>query len=104
MNFNDLKSIIRQLKKSVTCTQCSKKFMNDDIQVLSTFGNEGLFFFNCQTCQNQLFVHISISEQDDQKNLNIQTQNAMNITQNDVLDIHNFLNRFNGDFKKLFSK
>jgi hypothetical protein len=28
----------------------------------------------------------------------------MNITQNDVLDIHNFLNRFNGDFKKLFSK
>jgi hypothetical protein len=37
------------------------------------------------------------------KNQNIQ-RNHKQITKNDILDVKNFLNNFDGDFKKIFTK
>lgn len=105
MNFNELKEIIKHLKKVVPCSSCNKKFENDGIKVLSTYGAEGLFHFSCFTCLNQLIIHVSIVDQDDKVNgLEIQASNAPEVDEDDVLDIHNFLSSFNGDFKKLFSE
>lgn len=105
MNFDELKEIIKHLKKVVPCNTCNRRFENDGIKVLSTYGTEGLFHFSCFNCLNQLLVHVSIVDQDDKTNgLNIQATNAPNISSNDVLDIHNFLSGFNGDFKNLFTE
>lgn len=104
MSYAELKEIIKHLKKVMPCNNCKKKFMNEDMRVLSTFNNEALFHFRCHTCANQLMVHVSVVEQNEKVNkLNIQTQNPGSISPNDILDIHNFLNQFNGDFKTLFS-
>ena len=104
MNFIELKGIIRHLKKVVPCSTCQKKFMDEGIKVLSTHNMEGLFHFTCYNCSNQLIVHVSIVEQTDKVNrVNIQATNAPHVSPNEVLDIHNFLSRFNGDFKDLFS-
>jgi hypothetical protein len=104
MNYNELKEIVKHLKKIVTCSSCSKKFNNETINVLSSYNNEALFHFNCNFCQNQLIVHVSVSEQGEQNSrLNIQATNTRSVSQNEVLDIHNFLNGFKGDFKRLFS-
>ena len=87
------------------CNTCHKKFNDYGLKVISTFNNEALFHFRCFNCNNQLIVHVSIVEQDQRTNrLNIQAQSASQVTQNDILDIHNFLNQFNGDFKEFFSK
>jgi len=105
MNLNELKDIIKHLKKVVPCNTCQQKFDDNEIKVLSTYDNEALFHFECSNCMNQLIIHVSVSEKEKSENkMNIQTQNAQHISQNDVLDIHNFLIRFNGDFKKLFTK
>ncbi len=105
MNFTELKEIIKHLKKVLPCNTCQKKFENEGIKVLSTYNSDALFHFSCFNCLNQLIIHVSVAEQDDKvNNMNIQATNAPNISQNDVLDIHNFLNQFNGDFKKLFTK
>ena len=104
MNFAELKEIIKHLKKVVPCSGCSKKFLNEDLRVLSTFGNEALFHINCHNCTNQIIVHITIVEQTTEKNsISIRTTDAGKISYNDFLDIHNFLNQFNGDFQNLFS-
>ncbi len=105
MNYPELKEIIKQLKKSVNCNVCQKKFMDEDIQVISTYQNEGLFHFNCHNCKNQVMVHVSIVGTNEERtaNLNIKTRNAEKVDPNEVLDMHNFLNKFNGDFKELFS-
>lgn len=104
MNYTELKEIVKQLKKMVPCNVCHKKFMNEDLQVLSTYHNEGLFHFYCHNCKNQLVVHVSIVVQNDEKtaNFNIKTHTGDLINPNEVLDMHNFLNQFNGDFKQLF--
>lgn len=111
MNFDELQEIVKHLKKNIPCNTCKKRFQNEDVQVLSTYHNEGLFYFHCHYCKNQLIVHVAIStskkegakEGDPAENIiNIETKDAISIDQNEVLDMHNFLKNFNGDFKKLF--
>ena len=123
MNYSELNQSGRYLKKTLPCSQCTAAYDNSDIEVLSTFDDQGLFNLNCNKCSNQLLVHITIS--DDEKQIsepkkngrhNIRSHRALtekditttvhgpNISTDDVIDMHTFLNQFNGDFKKLFSK
>lgn len=122
MNFSELSQIVRYLKKTLPCSHCQAQYGNDNIEVLSTFDDQGLFSLNCTKCQNQLLVHITIS--DEERNLSdpnkkgrqmIRAHRALTdheidahihghiISTDDVIDMHSFLNQFNGDFKKLFS-
>ncbi len=105
MNYPELKEIIKQLKKTVPCNVCHKKFLDEDLQVVSTYQNEGLFHFHCHNCKNQLMVHVSIVGNSEERsaNFNIRTSNPDKVNPNEVLDMHNFLSKFNGDFKELFS-
>jgi transcription initiation factor IIE alpha subunit len=105
MNYKELKEITKQLKKTIPCNVCQKKFVDEDLQVISTYQQEGLFQFNCSNCKNQLMVHVSIMFQNEEKsaNFNIKSRSADQVNPNEVLDMHNFLNKFNGDFKELFS-
>jgi hypothetical protein len=105
MNLAELTEIVKYLRKTVPCSTCSKKLSNEDISVLYTYGNEALLHVNCMRCSNQLIVHITILEQTSEKSsINITTSQPGSISHNDVLEIHTFLNQFNGDFEKLFTE
>lgn len=103
MNYSEIKDIVRHLKKNSTCHVCNRKFVNEGIQVLFTFGQEGMFVFTCTYCLSQVFVHVSILDKQAKVKAMNMTNGNESISQNDVLDIHNFLNKFNGDFKTLFT-
>jgi hypothetical protein len=103
MDFNELKEVIKYLKKELPCNTCNKKFTNKDISVLSCYNHDAVLHFNCTQCGNQLIVHAGLEEETTTTTkLNVHAKSATNITKNDVIDIHNFLNQFNGDFKTLF--
>lgn len=122
MNFSELQQIIKYLRKTLPCSNCQTSYTNESIEVLSTFDDQGLFNLCCHKCSNQLLVHITIS--DDEKHLSepkkgnkqtIRAHRALTekditasfpghqISTDDVIDMHTFLNNFNGDFKRLFS-
>lgn len=123
MNFSELSQIVRYLKKTLPCNSCQANYDPADIEVLSTFDDQGLFSLKCPKCQNQLLVHITIS--DEERNLSEpkskgtqmirahraitesevehRTLSTQMISTNDVIDMHSFLGQFNGDFKQLFS-
>lgn len=123
MNFGELSQIVKYLKKNLPCNHCQKSYDPQDIEVLSTFEEQGLFSLNCPKCKNQLLVHITINdgettvqENGPMENLPArkhrslehhlagrQTISSQIISSDDVIDMHCFLGEFNGDFKKLFS-
>lgn len=104
MNYIDFKQIMRHLKKNLPCSTCGKKFPDEGINLISSLNNSLLFHFTCPQCKNELVAEVSIIEQTQAVNrLNINTKPAESIKPNDVLDIHDFLNSFDGDFIKLFS-
>lgn len=123
MNFSELNQIVRFLRKTLPCSSCKTSYLNDSIEVLSTFDDQGLFNLTCPSCQTQLLVHITIS--DDERNLSepkksgkqsIRAHRSLNekdittqihdahISTDDVINMHTFLNQFDGNFKELFSK
>jgi hypothetical protein len=124
MNFSELSQIVKYLKKTLPCNHCQSSYDPQDIEVLSTFDEQGLFSLNCPKCQNQLLVHITINDgetsiQESASPENPQTRrhrpvkakgennhhaiSSQIISSNDVIDMHCFLGEFNGDFKQLFS-
>ena len=123
MNYNDLNHIVKHIKKEVSCSECSKKYLYDDIEVLSTYMEQALIVLNCFHCKNEFIFHVSIMERKNKKGITkeieITKQNSINVTEqelqqyrsgglsqissNDVINIHQFLDNFDGDFKKLFT-
>ncbi len=123
MNYDELQQIVRYIRKNLQCPICQKNYLNRGIEVLSTFDDQGLFHLNCTHCTNQVMVHVTISDDEAimtqtaeshqqkitaEKSLSERKHRSINIgenvTINDVIDIHSFLNEFNGDFKSLFKK
>lgn len=104
MDYNELKEVIKYIKKTVPCSDCNRKFTDEGVKLVSQMGNDLLFHFTCANCGNQLLIHVTLSDQPQNPNrLKIDTHSASNISHDEVLDIHNFLNKFNGDFRSLFT-
>lgn len=113
MNFIEIKNAVAHLKKTSKCTHCEEKYVDEHIHVLATTQHEGLFELKCAKCAISTLVTVVLSRDmqvkskrpGKAKDSQITThQNKNSISENDILDIKNFLTKFDGNFKKLFSR
>ena len=109
MNINEIQNAVKHLVKTSECANCKEKYKETDIQVLTTTKHEGLFELRCSCCKASTIVTVLMSEESELKNrVEKEPQNLgrkhSKITNNDILDIKNFLNGFDGNFKKIFTK
>jgi len=93
MEYIDLKELIKHVKSNVKCPGCGKRFTDKDISIGAVMDTEAIFQLACSKCEQLMIVNVSIKNPFESGNV---------ITVNDVIDMHNFLDKFNGDFKKLF--
>ena len=104
-------SLIKRLIASLKCSTCGQCYDTDSITVIGH--REDLWFLrvSCLTCHTQYLVATLISES---KASEINTElteaeiagliNADAITADELLDMRNFLNGFDGDFSRLFGR
>lgn len=112
MNFLEVKNAIAHLKKTSKCTHCEAKYTDSNIHVLATTQHEGLFELKCSKCEMSTLVTVVLSREMQiktkrpgrGKESQMMTRNPNGISEDDVLDIKNFLTKFDGNFKKLFSR
>lgn len=108
MNFLLLKEVIMQLKRKFRCPKCRKSYSNRDIMITNV--NEGLcdVVLGCRKCEVQVFANISLLPSDDEHKLRkhlgikVSANSYSYVSENDVLDVKNFLRDFSGNFKSLF--
>lgn len=106
MNFKDLKNAIKHLLKTSKCLHCEEKYSAEDANVIAATKLEALFDMRCKKCEaSTLFTvvitpEIEINQTTDTNLL----REHQEISQNDVLDMKNFLTKFDGNFKKIFTK
>jgi len=93
MNYENLKILIKYLKDMIECQGCHKAFKENEILLLATLPTDAVFELVCSECKTTVLVNLSMQPVDNMSPI---------ITKNDILDMHNFLEQFNGDFKKLF--
>lgn len=114
MNFPEIENAVKHLKETSKCLHCGGKYNMDNINLLATTTSEGLFEMKCPKCKNTTIVTVLITRNDPNKKGKadvpaIKEQNLLyrthrKISQNDLLDVKNALNNFDGNFEKLFSK
>ena len=103
-------SIIKKLMSSVKCAVCGQHYEADSIKILGH--KEGLWLLgvSCLVCHTQCLAAAVIEEDTTSKIITDLTEAEQGkfrsmdrLNANDVLDMHNFLENFNGDFSLLFS-
>ncbi|MBL4694373.1 hypothetical protein JKY72_03315 [Candidatus Gracilibacteria bacterium] len=102
MNFKEIKSSVKHLRDTCPCANCKKKYRLQDISVIATTKVEGLFEMRCHNCSCSTLVTVMSAPEIEIQEKNIREHKSVN--SNDVLDIKNFLNSFDGNFKKIFTK
>lgn len=108
MNFHDLRIIVSQIKKTIFCAKCKGHYHDEDIEVIGSLGDEQIFMHaSCAECETETVINVALHMEGDFEILppfkKLGTAPRMeNISVNEVLDVHNFLKDFKGDFKEIF--
>ena len=93
---------MEKLIKTSPCLHCGQKLSIDEIETIATTRYEGLFEMHCKNCQENTIVTVHLTQA--VENTNKQFLNQQKISHNDVLDLKNFLSKFDGNFKNLFTE
>jgi hypothetical protein len=105
MNLQELSEIIKYVRKESSCPKCKRKYNFQDISIIASTKFECLLELRCQYCKTSVLSDIVATPKNKVDTRNVPLISHImreNITDNDILDVKNFLNNFDGDFKKLF--
>lgn len=108
----DIKQIVLSVLEE--CSQCHHPHSIDDFRVVGRNGNLWVLTTRCSRCSAQAFVAAVVGdygvevadadtewvEEDEERD----EHEADPVTVDDVLDMHEFLESFDGDFRALFSR
>jgi hypothetical protein len=108
------------------CSVCHRSFAEDDVEVLSRKEDMWMMIVQCRDCQARSFVAAMVGEtpaslpmqdiydiataeitfeefQEVAEAPDAALETADPVTVDDIIRMHNFLETFDGDFRKLFS-
>ncbi len=104
-------NLIKRFMTSIKCSACGQHYEADNVKILSH--QEDLWFLrvSCSTCHAQCLVAAVVKEgrapevTTDLTGAELDKFRKMDkLTADEVLDMHNFLKGFDGDFSQLFSR
>jgi hypothetical protein len=116
---HDQSSEVRRIVLSVVedCVQCRQRFSLDDMRVVGRNGNLWVLAVRCPECSSQSFVAAVVGEHDDGTTVEAAAIDLVDdeafeeepdfvepVDVDDVLDMHEFLEEFDGNFLRLFNR
>jgi hypothetical protein len=130
MNVRILKKLIRTLQEKITCPGCGAKFNKPEQVQFRGYVDKTYFLqLNCLECPTLVFATVMVTPErelmaesreidglqipkDEKKLIRPKTKmqrpkkekKLKQISTNDVIDAHNFFEKFNGDFEKMFGQ
>jgi hypothetical protein len=118
MNYLDLENTVKHLKKTSKCLSCKAKYELEDIHIVATTAFEGLFEMKCFKCHKSTIVTVVLTPPQNTKNGKKEAKETIlesyarehrilnrgkKISDNDILDMKIFLNKFDGNFNEIFN-
>ncbi len=108
MNIPEIKNAIKHLQKTCKCPHCKAGYPDDQINIVATTQNEGLFDMRCEFCKLTTLVTVVLTPKNTKPEVTEKVVSNgrvhRSISQNDILDVKNFLKNFDGNFKEFFEK
>ena len=103
MNLFELRIVLRQLRQDLRCPHCEAEYSERKIEILGTTHETGLFMAKCKDCQESIIVNVYIERK--HRRISSRHKNYWKVGEevsvDEVLDMHNFLENFDGDITTL---
>ncbi len=102
--------LIKKLMTSMKCEECGQNYEAYNVDVLGHREDMWFLRVHCATCHTQCLVAAVVREEKASQEVNDLTDAEVDegqletIKVDDVLDMHNFLIDFDGDFSQLFNQ
>ena len=117
MDNEEFRQLFRSLGITMECPRCGKHYDLSDITLRSQAGNTYRLKLDCNYCHTPVSATVAISgdfgriaekfallPQAHKKPIDISKKKKGMITNDDVIDMHQFLSNFDGDFEKTFKE
>ena len=104
MKLSHLTEIVKNVSATLTCPKCSKHFVSKSVDIVDITGDRGLFSAHCLHCNSATLVAMSIRDfrqKVAKRDKQISKVAIGKISPADVVEMKNFLEDFDGDFKKV---
>ena len=105
------KSFIKKLMTSIKCGACGQQYDGDNINVLAHEDYVWFLRASCPACHTKCLIVALIKEGETPEVITDLTEAELDKlrdvgapTPDDMLDMHNFLKAFDGDFSQLFTQ
>jgi hypothetical protein len=100
---------LKQLISSYRCHVCRRCFERDHVRLAARHEQLWIVSVRCSLCRNQQVFWIALKDDKGESILQDVSERRDEVfaamppvTSDDVLDMHEFLRSFNGDFRRLF--
>lgn len=93
-----------------SCSQCQRPHTLDDFRVVGRQGDLWILTIQCDACRSRTMVTAAVDEEQldiadsESEAPSLGTVETHPINVDDVLDMHDFLDAFDGDFSRLFAR
>lgn len=102
---------IRKLMSTIKCSVCGEHYEANNIKVLGHRDNIWFLNVSCPACHSRALIAATIKEAEPSEGVTELTEaeltkfvEASPIGADDILDLHAFLQEFDGDFVELFTQ
>ena len=111
MNSYQLQELIKNIQSMMRCPSCGARYEADNIHFLGQLDMAALIQLDCQSCSLPVMATIIVSDknQGSARILSDISEDELQVAKGDpvgtdhVVDMHQFLKKFDGDFDNLFS-
>lgn len=102
MNLEELKKLIQDVKTSLPCKGCGKRYEDHCLRLVGAAFYEAFLIGHCGSCGNDVMIHATLGYKNTPHRSIKSKKINLEISENDILDMRNFLKEFDGDFIRLF--
>lgn len=102
--------LLKQLVSTFRCHVCRRSFEREQVRVTARHEQLWIVSVRCTSCRNQQVFWVALKDREEEVVLRDVTEDEQErfdemppVNGDDVLDMHEFLTGFNGDFIRLFT-
>ena len=106
MDRNNLLQILKTLTEMMRCPHCGEAYSLDEVQYISQVDGYCLLQVSCKKCKVPIWVNFFVEKESQKERkpslADLRLENLEPITADEVIDFHEAVTAFSGDFKKAF--
>ncbi len=108
-NFDQKKKaeLIRNIQSLMRCPNCGASYNASDISLLGQIDSVWVVHLDCPKCNAPVLSTVIVQEKEGRPTVSSRTKGwgkQSKITSDEVLDFHQFLEKFDGDFEKAINE